>query len=95
MSDPSREKQPEIGSGEWEANREREIRELRAKEREEAAEYARKKEAGLLPDTPALSKVVAAASKVHPRYKRNELIGRLIMYGGLLLLILAFIMLFG
>lgn len=42
QSEPSREKQPEIGSKEWEANREREIRELRRKERREAAEYVQK-----------------------------------------------------
>jgi hypothetical protein len=58
MSEPPPEKQPEIGSKEWEANREREIKELREKYRKNAAEYRQKKEAGLLPDTPALSKLV-------------------------------------
>jgi hypothetical protein len=51
MSEPAPEKE-QVGSEAWEAKRRREIRELREKEREKAAEYKQKKEAGLLQDIP-------------------------------------------
>jgi len=87
MSEPAPEKE-QVGSEAWEAKRQREIRELREKEREKAAEHKQKKEAGLLPDTPALSKQVAAASKVRASYERDKLIGTVIKIVGVLLLIL-------
>jgi hypothetical protein len=94
MSEPTPEREPKVGSEAWEAKRQREIRELRAKEREKAAEYKQKKEAGLLSDTPTLSKSVARASKVHPHYQRGMLIGRLMKIVGVLLLIFGFILAF-
>jgi hypothetical protein len=78
-----------------EAKREREITELREKERSKAAEHRQKKQAGVLPDTPALSKLTEEA--IRARYQNPETLakgGTLLRYGGILLAIFGLVVLF-